>query len=85
MTVRVGDDVKLVCEASSDSPFTLSWEREPGGTSLPAGRTLVNNGKLILRDIKKHDYGVYVCVAKSGDAEAKQSTTLVVICKFNVS
>ena len=81
MTLRVDDDVTLVCEATSESPPTLLWERE--GAPLPAGRAVTDGGKLIITDIQKDDYGVYTCVADSDDGQARHSTTLAVICKLN--
>jgi len=81
MTLRVGDDVTLVCEATSESPPTLKWERE--GAAFPAGRTKEQDGKLAITAIQKDDYGVYTCIAASDDGEAKHSTTLAVICKLN--
>lgn len=81
MTLRVGDDVTLVCEASSASPPELYWERE--GAPFPEGRTVKQSGKLVITSIQKDDYGVYTCVAASDDGQAKHSTTIAVICKLN--
>ncbi|XP_067038428.1 uncharacterized protein [Acropora muricata] len=77
MTFRVDDDVTLDCRATSDSPVTLSWERE--GSPLPKDRSVVKNGKLTIRRIQKDDYGIYTCIASSNDGKARQSTTLAVI------
>ena len=79
MTFRVDDDVTLDCRATSDSPVTLSWERE--GSPLPKDRSVVKNGKLTIRRIQKDDYGIYTCIASSNDGKARQSTTLAVICE----
>ena len=81
MTLRVGDDVTLVCEAMSESPPTLKWERE--GVPFPTGRTIIKNGKLVITTIQRDDYGVYTCIATSDDGQAKHSTTIAVICKLN--
>ena len=81
MTLRVGDDVTLVCEATSESPPKLTWERE--GVPFPAGRTVIEGGKLVITAIQKDDYGVYTCIATSDDGEAKHSTTIAVLCKLN--
>ena len=81
MTLRVGDDVTLVCEATSESPPRLTWKRE--GAQFPAGRTDIQDGTLVITAIQKDDYGVYTCIATSDDGEAKHSTTLAVICKLN--
>ncbi|XP_078379164.1 uncharacterized protein LOC144662264 isoform X4 [Oculina patagonica] len=77
MTLRVGDDVTLVCEATSESPPKLSWERE--GVPFPEGRTVTQGGKLVIKGIQKDDYGVYTCIAASDDGQAKHSTTIAVI------
>ncbi|XP_074633287.1 uncharacterized protein LOC141892060 isoform X1 [Acropora palmata] len=77
MTLRVDDDVTLDCRATSESPVTLSWERE--GSPLPKDRSVVKNGKLTIRRIQKDDYGIYTCIASSNDGKARQSTTLAVI------
>lgn len=84
MTLRVGDDVTLVCEATSESPVTLKWVRE--GAPLPSGRAVTQGGKLVIKEIQKGDYGVYTCIASSddGQATARHSTTLAVICKFAI-
>ena len=81
MTLRVGDDVTLVCEATSESPPKLTWERD--GAPFPAGRTVKQDGKLVITAIEKDDYGVYTCIATSDDGEAQHSTTIAVICKLN--
>ena len=64
-----------------ESPPKLTWERE--GVPFPAGRTVIQGGKLVITAIKKDDYGVYTCIATSDDGEAKHSTTIAVICKLN--
>ena len=79
MTLRVGDDVRLVCEATSESPPEVLWEREE--VPFPEGRTVRQGGKLVITDIQKDDYGVYTCIAASDDGEARHSTTIAVICK----
>ena len=81
MTLRVGDDATLVCEATSESPLTLKWEREE--VPFPTGRTITKNGKLVITAIQKNDYGVYTCIATSDEGQAKHSTTIAVICKLN--
>ena len=81
MTLRVGDDVTLVCEATSESPPELSWERE--GAPFPEGRTARKGGKLVITGIQKDDYGVYTCIAASDDGQAKHSTIIAVICKLS--
>ena len=80
MTLRVDDDVTLVCEATSETPPEMSWERE--GEPFPAGRTVRNGGKLVISGIQKEDYGIYTCVASSVDGQARHTTTLAVICKL---
>ncbi|PFX26807.1 uncharacterized protein LOC111328463 isoform X2 [Stylophora pistillata] len=77
MTLRVDDDVTLVCEATSDSTPTLKWERE--GEPFPEGRSVRQGGKLEIKGIQKDDYGVYTCVATSADGQATHSTTIAVI------
>ncbi|XP_020602989.1 protein turtle homolog B-like isoform X2 [Orbicella faveolata] len=77
MTLRVGDDVSLVCEATSESPPKLTWERE--GMPFPADRTDIQGGKLVITAIQKDDYGVYTCIATSDDGKARHSTTIAVI------
>lgn len=81
MTRRVGDDVTLVCEATSESPPELTWKRE--GVSFPEGRTVIQGGKLVITAIQKDDYGVYTCIATSEDGQAEHSTTIAVLCKLN--
>ena len=81
MTLRVGDDVTLVCEAISESPPMLKWERE--GVPFPTGRTIIKNGKLVITAVQRDDYGVYTCIATSDDGQAKHSTTIAVLCKLN--
>ena len=78
-TLRVGDDVILICEATSESPPKLTWEHE--GAAFPAGRTNIQGGKLVINAIKKDDHGVYTCIATSDDGEVEHSTTIAVICK----
>ena len=80
MTLRVDDDVILVCEATSESRVTMSWERE--GAPLPEGRSVIKGGKLTIKEIQKNDYGVYTCIASSHDGQARHSTTVAVICKW---
>ena len=58
-----GDTLTLNCSATGDPQPVISWKRQ--GAALPVGRSHRTNEALILRDVKKEDAGIYICVATS--------------------
>ena len=58
-----GDSLTLNCSATGDPQPVISWKRE--GAAFPVGRSHRTNEALILRDVKKGDAGIYICVATS--------------------
>ena len=58
-----GDTLTLNCSATGDPRPVISWKRQ--GAILPVGRSDRTKDALVLRDIKKEDAGIYVCVATS--------------------
>ena len=58
-----GDSLTLNCSATGDPQPVISWKRQEA--TLPVGRSHRTNEALILRDVKKEDAGIYICVATS--------------------
>jgi len=58
-----GYTLTLNCTATGDPRPVISWKRQ--GAALPVGRSHRTNDALVLRDLKKEDAGIYVCVATS--------------------
>ena len=58
-----GDNLTLTCSATGDPRPVISWKRQ--GAVLPAGRIDRRNHGLIIRDLRKQDAGIYICVATS--------------------
>ena len=58
-----GDTLTLNCSATGDPQPVISWKRQ--GAVLPVGRSHRTNDALVLRNLKKEDAGIYVCVATS--------------------
>ena len=58
-----GNTLTLNCSATGDPQPVISWKRQEA--VLPVGRSHRTNEALILRDVKKEDTGIYICVATS--------------------
>ena len=58
-----GDTLTLNCSATGDPRPVISWKRQ--GAALPVGRSQRKEGALILRDMRREDTGIYICVATS--------------------
>ena len=58
-----GDTLTLNCSAAGDPQPVISWKRQ--GAALPVGRSHGIEGALILRDLRREDAGIYMCVATS--------------------
>ena len=63
VSVGIGTTLTLNCSAIGDPRPVISWKRQ--GETLPVGRSHRMNDALVLRDLKKEDAGIYVCVATS--------------------
>jgi len=61
--VGTGDTLTLNCSATGDPPPVISWKRQ--GAILPVGRSQRKGETLILRDLRRQDAGIYICVATS--------------------
>jgi len=58
-----GDTLTLNCSATGDPPPVISWKRQ--GAILPVGRSQRKGETFILRDLRRQDAGIYICVATS--------------------
>ena len=63
VAVGIGDTLTLNCSATGDPRPVVSWKRQ--GAALPVGRSQRKEGALILRDFRREDAGIYICVATS--------------------
>ena len=63
VSVVRGGTLTLNCSATGDPQPVISWKRQ--GAALPVGRSHRTNDALVLRNLKKEDAGIYVCVATS--------------------
>lgn len=71
--VEVGRDLTLFCNARGAEPLTVQWVR---GENQPLSEraTQLPDGRLVIRNIRPEDAGVYICIARNIYA----STQLVV-------
>ena len=74
---RTGDSLTLNCSATGDPQPVISWKRQ--GSPLPAGRNQLINGALVIRDVRKKDAGIYICVATSAGVFDIETVTLIEI------
>jgi len=63
VSVGIGDTCTLKCSATGDPRPVIIWKRQ--GAALPVGRSDRKEEALILKDLRKEDAGVYICVATS--------------------
>ena len=63
VSVGIGDTWTSKCSATGDPRPVISWKRR--GAALPVGRSDRTEDALILKDLRKEDAGVYICVATS--------------------
>ena len=59
----IGDTLTLNCSATGDPQPVISWKRQ--GVALAVGRSDMKNNALIIKDLKKMDAAIYICVATS--------------------
>ncbi|CAH0718583.1 unnamed protein product, partial [Brenthis ino] len=92
MHVTVGQTVSLNCLASGDPPPTTHWDRNltilhqqqdgvdiEGGVNASSSRLiLLNNGTLLIRDVKEEDSDRYGCTAGSAAGLARIELELFV-------
>ena len=74
-----GDTLALNCSAIGDPQPVISWKRQ--GAVLPVGRTRRIDNKLIIRDLKEEDAGIYICVATSAGVFAVEAISVVEFTK----
>ncbi len=62
VTPGMGSTVHLPCVAESDLRTTISWTKD-GKSSLPVESNILQNGTLVIQNIKKSHEGSYTCRA----------------------
>jgi len=62
VTHVIGSTVRLLCVAESDLSPTIMWTKD-GKPSLPVDSYVLQNGTLVLQNIKKSHAGSYTCRA----------------------
>ena len=63
VSVAIGDTLTLNCSATGDPAPVISWKRQEA--ALPVGRSQRKGEALFLRDLRRQDAGIYICVATS--------------------
>ena len=63
VSVGIGDTLTLNCSATGNPRPVISWKRQ--GALLPVGRSQRKGEVLTLRDLRREDAGIYICVATS--------------------
>ena len=76
VTQPLGQTLTLRCGATGDPRPVITWSKEGG--QLPAGRSVVSNGQLTIRNVVIQDLGQYVCTAISAGISEVQARTSVV-------
>ena len=72
---HLGDTLSLNCSATGDPQPVISWKKQ--GDQLPVGRSQQNNGALVIRNLKRGDTGIYICVATSAGVFDVETVTSV--------
>ena len=62
VTPVIGSSVHLPCVAESDLRTTITWTKD-GKSSLPVESNVLQNGTLVIQNIKKSHEGSYTCRA----------------------
>ena len=75
VTPVIGSTVRLPCVAESDLRPTTSWTKD-GKPSLPIDSTVLQDGTLILQNIKKSHEGLYTCRATNALATIEAKVTI---------
>ena len=79
MTIAVGSDLRLVCEATGDlMDVAIRWLKD-GFPLLEDGDdriTVTPQGELLVEDMMKSDDGKYTCSASRYESETSKSTTI---------
>lgn len=63
-TVTAGEEVALVCHGQGDPAPTLKWSREK--KKMPDGRSYIEGGQVIFKDVTRKHSGTYVCEGSNG-------------------
>ena len=81
-TVREGDDLQLICEASSKLKPNITWTKEEPGNQ--GSTVVVQEGKVLnVNNINRTDAGEYNCSAYNGFGKPQNRTVYVnVICEY---
>ncbi|XP_022804941.1 neural cell adhesion molecule L1-like isoform X2 [Stylophora pistillata] len=64
------------CQAEGFPPPAITWRKLV--TSLPAGKTISNNGSLTIKNLSPGDSGLYECVARNSFGTTKASMNVAV-------
>ncbi|XP_078377199.1 uncharacterized protein LOC144660452 isoform X2 [Oculina patagonica] len=70
-----GGTLTLNCSATGDPRPVISWKRQ--GAALPVGRSHRTNEALIIKNFRKVDTGIYICVATSAGVFHIETVTSV--------
>ena len=83
-TVREGDDLQLICKASSELTPNITWTKEEPGNQ--GSTVVVQEGKVLnVNNINRTDAGEYNCSAYNGFGKPQNRTVYVnVICEYKL-
>ncbi|XP_078367563.1 roundabout homolog 3-like [Oculina patagonica] len=92
VTPVMGSSVHLPCVAVSDLRTTISWTKD-GKSSIPVESNILQNGTLLIQNIKKSHEGSYTCRANNAlstiEAKVKINTPFIMtscsVIRKNVS
>lgn len=73
-TIYEGDTAKLECEAFGFPAPVIQWTR--AFSTLPRGRSSVNNGTLSIQNFSPEDSGSYMCTAENKHGSTSALTAL---------
>ena len=81
-TVLEGDNLQLICEASSRKEPKISWTKEK--TVNQGNTVVVQEGKVLtVTNINRTDAGNYTCTADNGFGKPENQTVYVnVTCEY---
>ena len=76
VTPIIGSSVNVQCVAESDLRTSTTWKKD-GKTSLPAESNVLQNGTLVIQNIKKSHEGSYTCKATNALSKIEAKVKII--------
>ena len=85
MLAQENENVAIKCNATGEPLPQITWSKSVG--TLPKSRTYVSNGVIRMHQVKRTDYGTYICEADNTMGSKQGVIQLIALhrLKFEVS